>query len=354
MRLFGLLSGEASIPRAVNIYRVTLPFGYITKFTRHSAAYDSSDNVQSYKKDKVKYLLGSDIIVINRSVNTSHQNVVDYIRLLKSKGAIVVYETDDDLTERYRDISFGKHATCEPYLFNCDAVTVTTDHLKSLVQQYTDKPCFVLPNSIEIKYWNAVCDIYERKEVGFNVMLVGTPTHGDDWRLANDAMQAILDEYRDVQLLVAGFNPAYIEDRDRVKRLPFIEYVGYPTRMKEADIVLCAIDPDDVFNHSKSAVKAMEAWAAKRKLDNGEYGGAAVIATDSNVYRGTVTDGYDGLLVKHSVEGYYDAIKRLLDDGLLRQKLQKNGHRTVAKRHSITNNYKLWVSAYTQMLRSLQ
>ena len=136
----------------------------------------------------------------------------------------------------------------------------------------------------------------------------------------------------------------------RVIRLPFMEYAQYPTMLAEADIVIAAIDPDDPFNHSKSAVKAMEAWAARRKLKNG-YGGAAVIATQSVVYNGTVQHGRNGLLVENTTDAYYAALKELTDNQVMRENLQRTGHNDVVQRHSIQSQYRKWVSAYTQIRR---
>ena len=258
------------------------------------------------------------------------------------------------MTEEYRDISNGEKKTCLPFTQNIgiDAFTVTTPYLaKQIAKHSYGQPIYVLPNCVETQYWAKVCDGYERKYTGtFNIMLVGTPTHGSDWRFAHQAALRILDEYPHTRLLVGGYQPDYIGDDERIVRLPFMEYAQYPTMLAEADVVIAAIDPDDPFNHSKSAVKAMEAWAAKRKLTKG-YGGAAVIATNSVVYKDTVQHKRNGLLVENTVDGYYIALKELIDNQVMREYLQRTGHNDVVQRHSIQSQYTKWVSAYTQIRR---
>jgi glycosyltransferase involved in cell wall biosynthesis len=182
-------------------------------------------------------------------------------------------------------------------------------------------------------------------------MLVGTPTHGNDWVHAHQAALRILDEYPHTRLLVGGYQPDYIGTDERVIRLPFVEYLHYPTMLAEADVVICAIDPTDPFNYSKSAVKALEAWASKRKLSNGNYGGAAVIATQSVVYNTTVRDGRNGLLVANNVDAYYTALRSLVDNQSLREHLQRSGLNEVTDKHSIHSRYREWVSAYTRIRR---
>jgi len=277
----------------------------------------------------------------------------EYIQYLQSGGAKVIYETDDDLTEVYRDISDGKNASCLPYLPHVDAITCTTKPLAQHLAKYSNgKPVYVLPNCVEPAMFNKVTNKYERKyKDTINIMLVGTRTHGDDWRVAYQAISRILKEKENVRLLVGGFHPLYIPDEGKVEFLPFVDYSKYPTILAEADIILATIDPDDQFNKSKSAVKVMEGWASTRKIGN-TVGGAAIIATKSVVYNDTVQDGKNGLLVDHTVDAYYEAITKLIDDENYRRKLQRRGWLDVRQRHNIGANYRQWVSAYTKILRS--
>lgn len=355
MQILGVLSGAVNVPRAVHIYRLTMPLAYIGQHSKHKGMWLSAKSMALDLSEKeMDVILKSDLIVLGRMISDRPKEVGEYIEFLHRNGAKVVYETDDDLTEEYRDISNGERRTCVPFTRNVgiDAFTVTTPYLaKQIAKHSFGQPIYVLPNCIETKYWSKTCMRHERKHVGtLNIMLVGTPTHGSDWYYAHQASLRILDEYPNTRLLVGGYQPDYIGDDERIVRLPFVEYAEYPTMLTEADIVIAAIDPDDPFNHSKSAVKAMEAWAAKRKLDKG-YGGAAVIATNSVVYNGTVQHGRNGLLVDNTTDGYYAALKELTDNKVMRENLQRTGHSDVIQRHCIQTQYSKWISAYTQIRR---
>ena len=69
----------------------------------------------------------------------------------------------------------------------------------------------------------------------------------------------------------------------------------------------------------------MEGWTAARKLTGRAIGGCAVIASDALPYRGIVVNRHNGLVVDHTVDAWYNAIKELITNRLLRQKLQVNG-----------------------------
>lgn len=355
MRISAILPGDINIPRAIHIYRITQPLSFIDEATSHEVSWTTSDFLLKSDESAMDYILGSDIIIFGRHVVREWKIARELCDICRSKGAKLVYETDDDLTNAYRDVSDGDGANCIPFLSLVDAITVTTSYLAGTLSHFTEKPIYVLPNKVDHTFFKRRLKGYNRKYSGtFNIMLTGTATHGDDWIVASKAMKQILNDHADTRLLVGGFTPDYIEYDDNVEKLPFLHYKDYPTMLVEADIVVAAIDPDDKFNHSKSAVKAMEAWAATRQLENGSVGGAAVVATDSVVYDSVVNDGVNGLLVEHTVDGYLNAIESLITDSRLRMGLQRKGYRELIKNHSIHRGWRKWLTVYHKVKRGIQ
>lgn len=355
MQIVGILSGARNVPQAVHIYRITMPLGYIGKRTKHQAYWVSAQNCATDLTEKeFNALIGADIIVLGRMITDDVQGAHHLLTLLASRGATLVYETDDDLTEEHRDISGGKKQDCRAFIKHpyVSAITVSTPYLaKQIAKHNIDQPVFVLPNMIETSYWESIGDKHEREHPGtLNIMLTGSPTHGDDWIPAYHGILRILDEHPEARLLVGGYQPEYVDD-ERIIPLPFVPYYKYPTMLCEADIVVAAINPDDPFNHSKSAVKAMEAWAAKRKLDGGSYGGAAVVATKSNVYHDVVKHAKNGLLSDHTEDAYYSNLKALIDNPSFMKRLQRRGRHDVAQKHSIHTHYADWLSVYNKIRR---
>lgn len=359
MRIVGINTGGMDIPRAIHIYRVTQPLGYINASTKHEAGWlDTEYIAHQASAAELEYLAKANILVVARPVAKNSADAKHYISSLRmhNRNALIVYETDDDLSNVYRDISDGERNSFIPYLPLVDGVTVSTAPLAKLVNNFTRKsaPIAVLPNYIDVELFNRLCyPTQDKTHTGVNIMFLGTATHGDDWDVANQAVQRVLAKYSDARLLVGGYHPDYIQESDQVRFLPFVEYRQYPLMLQQADIVIAAIDPDNQFNQSKSAVKAMESWASKRLVGKA-YGGAAVIATDSVVYRGTVKNGVNGLLCKHTVEDYTAALTTLIENEALRHRIQIRGHHDVAKHHNIKTGYRKWLSFYNNLLRSQQ
>lgn len=126
------------------------------------------------------------------------------------------------------------------------------------------------------------------------------------------------------------------------------DYLTYAQRVRQSDIVLAPVDPYDGFNMGKSAIKATEGMGAVRKSQN-QFCGAAVIATDNPVYNLAIRNGYDGLLVKHTPEAWFDAMDTLLTDRVMRQRIQMNAYTTAWKKGKAdaSRNWKLWADAYS-------
>lgn len=80
-----------------------------------------------------------------------------------------------------------------------------------------------------------------------------------------------------------------------------------------------------IFNKVKSELKVIEA-GVKRK---------ALIAQDFGVYSQTIKDGETGILVKNNKKGWYNAIKKVVDDPRYRQELADNLHDWVMEEYSI-------------------
>jgi glycosyltransferase involved in cell wall biosynthesis len=249
-----------------------------------------------------------------------------------------------------------------PYLPYIDAITASTQILADRMSDIGGRPAYVIPNYLPLR-WFRKASYMQKTEDGFcrrtrqhpdtlNLMMVGTPTHDEDWRVINDLILDLLNDYANLRVIFAGHKPEYAANHERVSHLPPRQYAAYPSMLFEADIVCAGIDPDDPFNHAKSAVKALESWAAKRKLEDGSTGGAAIIATDSVVYRDVVEDERNGLLVPHTHEGWNQAIRKLIEDETLRHSLQRRGYSDVAK-YSLSKHYRKWVSAYKRIRRNI-
>ena len=70
--------------------------------------------------------------------------------------------------------------------------------------------------------------------------------------------------------------------------------------------------------------------------------GAAVLASDGPVYRGSVADGPGGMLVSNNPEAWYAALSRLIRDRTLRRSLQQGAWDAYLARGTLGTNLAAW------------
>lgn len=343
MKIAAVLAGNPKMLRATDIYRITMPLSQLNLRGWECSWFP---NTAVIDVDVQRRMMEADLLVMARPI-TNSPNVAKR-SAAPFKGRLV-YETDDDLTAEYRQTG-EMGASSIPFLEVADFVTVSTQPLADQVRKYTDAKIWVLPNCIHVAPFQQASLSARRLHPEFTVSLVGTPSHKVDWEPAYRAAIRFLDNYPGTRLMVGGFTPDYV-DGSRVDIYKPVAYPQYPAMLRQADVVLCSLDPNDSFNASKSAVKALEAWSAIRPVGNSELNGAAVIATDCIVYNTIVKDGVNGLLVEQTEEAWYRAIERVYQDDALRRRITRKGTHLVETKFSIANNWHNWKSAYKTMIQ---
>jgi glycosyltransferase involved in cell wall biosynthesis len=135
-------------------------------------------------------------------------------------------------------------------------------------------------------------------------------------------------------------------DYRKALRAPDAEYIGwieslqaFHSSLARYDVGLCPLERTR-FNRSKSGIKAMELQAA----------GVVPIAQDCEAYRGIVTDGEDGFLVRTAKE-WQDRLQLLLVDHDLRRRMQAAGLALTAERTYGANAWR-WREAYESFVRA--
>jgi glycosyltransferase involved in cell wall biosynthesis len=333
---------------AVNIYRITLPLTYLNQETNIRAGWTTVDIVSTELREGLPdRLFNNDIIILHRLLTDMPKQAAGLCKALRMKGARLVYEADDDYSGRYRPADEIPGLTWKPYITEVDAVTVSTKPLAELAKEESGgKPVYVVPNSIEYDFFTRASLSAEREFDELTIGVAGTRTHYDDWKVIAEVIPKILEKHPNVRFLVGGHAPDYLEDMGTL--LPPVLYPDYPAMLRQIDILCCAVDPCDKFNDSKSAIKAIEGWSASRQVGKTRYGGCAIIASKAKPYIGTVNNRNNGLLVEHTAGAWTRAIEKLIQDRVLRQKLQVRGLKS-AKTHSIAGRWKAWADAYREI-----
>jgi len=98
-----------------------------------------------------------------------------------------------------------------------------------------------------------------------------------------------------------------------------------------------------IFNEVKSELKIIEAGMKNKVL----------IAQDFGIYKDLIIDGENGLLVdEHDKKGWYKAIKKVIDDPKLREKLSNNLNKFIKERYDLENIAKLRLDIYKQLMKN--
>lgn len=349
MNILGLI-GNKQVAGAIEIYRITMPFMYLNKHSGMRCGWMTMQRAASYlQANDLSPVFDNDIVVMHRALADVPDAGKELIKALRVHGAKVVYETDDDYSGIYRQADDVPDRTWKPYIPYVDAITVTGKHLAALAKQESGgRPVYVVPNAIECSSFAQTAKQAQREIDGLTIMLAGTKSHYNDWIVLKNVLPALLEDYPDVTLLVAGYLPDYLEDMG-LGYLPPVHYSRYPETLAQADILCAPLDTNDQFNHSKSPIKAIEGWCAARKVGK-RWGGCAVIASKSVVYRGTVQNRHNGLLVDHTPEAWDQGLRRLIEGKYLRQTLQVEGLKD-AKRYDMATHWRDWHRTYQNIAK---
>jgi glycosyltransferase involved in cell wall biosynthesis len=345
-------------PGGCEIYRINVPFMHLQEFGEWRVAWtyfvDIYDEVSKHGRNWLYNALGNyDLFVFPRGISPDRiglQGVTDFFEILRLMGKKIIYEVDDDLTNRYRDFSSVGVRNMANIARQTDAVTVTTPYLAQLMRDETKRPQYVLPNTIDPDIWDAPVEYVG--EPNITILLSGSTSHEKDWIVLKNVLPRIMENEYDypVKLHIAGYTPDYLRNIPHSERIPGMPYQTYVNLVKDADIVLAPVDPKDKFNDSKSPIKVIEGMGATRVLSNGELGGAACIATRTPVYELAIKDKQNGLLVDHTEEAWYQAIDRMIREQEFRLSIQHSGGKWVWSHHNIHKEWVRWDKAYRKVL----
>ncbi len=270
------------------------------------------------------------------------------IKLSKKLNKISIYEIDDNIfhfppghpdSEFFRKI---KHYRAFPLIKSAAAITASTTVLRDYLYKF-NRNIFILPNYIDTEIFGMNLPSKNSSDI-ITIGYAGGRAHAPDFESAKEALKKILEEYKEnVKLKFYYYIPDEFKNNPRVEWIPEIkDYGKYAAVLKEGrcDIGLAPLNKN-FFNECKTNIKYLE------------YGicGMAGIYSCLSPYDG-VRDGETGIIVKeHTPEGWYKAIKTLMDDAELRERIRQNAYNDIIKNHLIQNHYMEWHDVYARLLR---
>ncbi len=327
---------------SIDIWRMVRPFAELAKHT-------------DYQIDHQSYLIDEELInaetnkvntpeLINELIRIGQYDIVwtgyfpdavlfDCIHFVQEKfGTKFVLDVDDDFFDipasnpiwkqkgdMKRNINEVQYATTEvPYL-----VTSTKALQKSYGDRRNGKPTYVLPNYIGSDYTHKPFDN------GNDVVITyaGGISHYKDLEKSGflPALKRLMKDYRNVRAGSVGIELKAMTGTLK-KRYTFVPGLSGQLWLDElfpkinADIMVAPLE-DYSFNRAKTNIK----WLESAMIP------AAFVGTNIPPYKGSVTDGVDGLLVDNSEENWYNVLEKLVLNKELRVQLAENAHDVVKK-----------------------
>lgn len=351
-KVLAIFAGAKRPLGGCEIYRVTMPFHYLEQRGHWKADWAFFDDLfaqaQRYGSTYWYHLLTTyDLFVFPRFyTRPEHEgSLKELMSVFRDLGKPVIYEVDDDYTNRYRVVVDGNAMDVAR---ECNAITVTTPYLAQLMKLEAGIEPYVLPNCFAPDAWYPLPRGTFRDESKVTIGLTGSATHAEDWRVLETVLPKVLENDK-AHLILMGYHPDYLKDLPNTTYLPGLPYDKYAQIIQRCDIILTPLN-EDGFNLGKSPLKAIEGMAARRMV-NGHIAGAAVISSDHPVYRLAVQHNKTGIVTPHAADAWLDYIQTLVHDDKFRQQLQIQGHEWVGKHHDISKKWSLWQNAYDAILR---
>ncbi len=280
----------------------------------------------------------ADIIVTQRYAipdSASAKRLADHARKI---GAKLVYDLDDDLLnvpENHPDA----HAlqplakVVRDMVMLADTIWVSTPALAGSLR--TLRPdTELIENRLDERIWAAWPSAPPSRESPVRILAMGTTSHEHDFDLILPALKRLKVEYDErVVVDVLGMTSRTDLPKGLLRVGPPRHAMGsYPAFVHW----LTSVEPpwhiglapllETPFNACKSPIKAMD-YAAL---------GLAVVASDTDVYRGSIADGPAGRLVPNTPEAWYAALDILVRDAVTRGRMMAAARDAFADQASLS------------------
>lgn len=223
-----------------------------------------------------------------------------------------------------------------------DLITTTNQYLASKLAGHAGsfwnrgKKVKVIRNMLNLKIWKPLPLVKDDK---VRIIYQGGWSHFKDWQIVRPALKKIMDEHKNVVLLLMGqtYEGSLMDlDKDRIERYDWMDVEAYPYmfRTLNADIGICPLEKSE-FNLCKSELKWEEYSALEIPSICSQYGPYSI----------AVDHGTTGFLAKNEKE-WTEYLDSLIRDKSLRIDMGKQARKRIEERYDISKNLNLYVDAF--------
>jgi len=219
-----------------------------------------------------------------------------------------------------------------------DVVVTTTSHLVSVLREAdVESPIEIIPNAVDLKDGWLHTSSTGSPDDKQRIFWAGSDTHGVDWNECLDVVSQVMDNRKNVLLVIIGACPNALASRasrwpGRVENMLPMEPETYYRILKHvrADVGLLPL-ADNFFNRSKSPLKFIEYAMI----------GIPSVASDAQPYNGIITHEENGFLAK-TKRDWRQGISKCLDNSKVRRDILSEARKTTQAHYDINNVASKW------------
>lgn len=282
-------------------------------------------------------IIACDIVVLCRQFYPVNLTIIELARKHNKK---IVYDIDDNFFELSVDNALGQYHRHPMHLYgltemikNADAVRVYSHPMKEIADKYNNNVHLVK------SYFDFSMIEGLRRNNHDKIRIVYATSRGKNDNLAKiylSAVARILEEFEgQVEFYAFGQMPDELKDFKNTIKLSYKPNYSQFIKLFYSYSFDIGLAPllNDRFHNSKTNNKFREYGAM----------GVCGVYSDVPIYSECVTHGVNGMLVDNSSESWYIAIKQLITDKELREKIRRNATVDVKTYYSMENTYNDWM-----------
>ncbi len=305
--------------------------------------------------DSLTKIFDYDVIVLYRLFYSDY--LAELVKELKRHGKVVVYDIDDyifdDSALPYLNVRGVSKDELRRVINNhrramdlCDYCIVSTDALSRILSGI-NKKAFVLRNGLSDELIKISKDALKNKLPDTDIIKIGyfsgTATHDRDFLEASDALIYVLENCRNVKLIVGGHLKLdkrfdVFIDNGKVEFLPYVHWRYLPYNLVKAHINLVPLE-QNIFNDAKSELKYFESAILQ----------IPTIATPVESYKYAIRHGINGFLAS-STEEWIECLEKLIKDRTLLKEMGANCYDHAISNYSPRAMSKKTVSVYKEII----